>query len=569
MHIARRIAFSSPSLVACLLAATSASAATLFVDGQLGADCPGSYDPATRACSAGVETAFASIGAAAQAVQAGDTVVLREGSYGEQLAPTASGTATEPITFVAQAGETVTLEGIGEPAIYLIGNAYVTVQGLHASDVLGWGRLEDTSHVQVRDCLFTQANATGTTGGLKLVRASHTILANNSFDDGNDNVVVQESDRNLIVDNSFHRGRHSLLSIRCSDFTVVRGNIFDNPDQKSAEIYDCEGVSDAPFELDATKHNLFELNRFAYTLGSDQAHDYNGIQYAGQLGIVRRNLFYDNQGGGLGVQVYADEALYNYGHRIYNNTFVDNRCFGLIASNDVDPTQYFDVLVQNNLFFGNADCTGGGEQTSIGNPTAVTLTSNELATGDPGFEDVAARDLRLRDDSPMIDAAGFVTQAVGSGSGTQLVVADASYFYDGYGLAGEEGDLVQIEGQADTARVVAIDYVSQQLTLDGSLSWQDGDGVHLAYQGVAPDMGALELGQDLGPGGGGAGGSSSGTGGSSSGIGGSGGSSSSGSAGPGNDDGCGCRLAPSDPSAGWLGALLPLAALAGRRRRRR
>ena len=57
--------------------------------------------------------------------------------------------------------------------------------------------------------------------------------------------------RQLLEDNVFYRGRHSLLSVRCGDFNVFRGNRFDNPDQKSAEIYDCEGVSDAPYELDA------------------------------------------------------------------------------------------------------------------------------------------------------------------------------------------------------------------------------------------------------------------------------------------------------------------------------
>jgi hypothetical protein len=46
------------------------------------------------------------------------------------------------------------------------------------------------------------------------------------------------------------------------------------------------------------------------------------------MGIVRRNIFHDNQGGGVHIQVYKDEALYNYGHRIYNNTLTGNFSWG-------------------------------------------------------------------------------------------------------------------------------------------------------------------------------------------------------------------------------------------------
>ncbi|MBW2527655.1 MAG: right-handed parallel beta-helix repeat-containing protein, partial [Deltaproteobacteria bacterium] len=486
---------------ALAILSTPAGAATLYVDPSLPSDCSSSYDPSSRACGGGSDTAYASLSAAASAAAPGDTVLLREGSYGERLVPQSSGAAGQPITYSVHAGETATLTGLGEPAIFIAALSYIVVEGLQVDDALGWGRLEDADHITIRDNVFTQATATGTTGGFKLVRSNHNVLRGNRFEDGNDNVVVQESDHNLLEDNVFYRGRHSLLSVRCGDFNVIRGNRFDNPDQKSAEIYDCEGVSDAPYELDATKHNLFDRNQFVFTLGSDMPHRYNGIQYAGQQGIVRRNLFFDNEGGGLGVQVYSDEALHNYGHRIYNNTFVENRCFGLFASNDDEPTRYYDVRVENGLFYGNADCSGGGEQVSIGNTTAVELADNELATSDPGFVDVAGRDLRLTESSPMVDAARFVTRTVGAGSGTELAVEDGGYFYDGYGIEGETGDEIQLEGQTETARVVGIDYDAHLLSLDRSLTWTDGAGVHLAFAGAAPDMGALEIGEEIGPGG--------------------------------------------------------------------
>ena len=70
---------------------------------------------------------------------------------------------------------------------------------------------------------------------------------------------------------------------------------------------------------------------------------------------------------------------------------------------------------------------------------------------------------------------------VGSGSGTQMQVGDVGYFYDGFGISGEVGDEIQLEGQSATARILNIDYSTSTLNLDRSLSWSDGLGVSLAY----------------------------------------------------------------------------------------
>jgi hypothetical protein len=73
-----------------------------------------------------------------------------------------------------------------------------------------------------------------------------------------------------------------------------------------------------------------------------------------------------------------------------------------------------------------------------------------------------------------------------------MKVEDASYFYDGFGIEGETGDVIQLEGDTKTARVIDIDYVNNTLTLDQLLNWTDGQGVSLAYNGSAPDIGAYE-----------------------------------------------------------------------------
>ena len=482
-------------ITALALMATPAAAAgaDLYVDATLSADCIGQYEPSTRACAGGSAPAYRQLSGAAAAAQPGDTVWVRAGIFQQVLRPARAGTPGMPITYRAYASEQPEITGTNEPALALTAVSHVTVEGLNVHDVLGWGRIEDAADITIRGNIFTNATATGTTGGMKLVRAMRVQLVGNTFDDGNDNVVIQESDRNLVRDNTFSKGRHSLLSLRCGNYNVIAGNRFSNPDQKAMEIYDCEGTSDAPVRLDATKRNLVDGNVVSLTLMSDRNHRYNGIQYAGQQGIVRRNVFYENHGGGVNFQVYSDEALNNYQNHVYNNTFAHNQCNALAASNRDDPARYWGNVAINNLMFDNTDCAGGAAQTAIGNTVAVVLDSNTETTSNPGFSDDAGRDYTLTQQSAVRDAARFATTAVGSGSGTVLTVSDPLFFFDGFQVPGVEGDTIQVEGHSETSRVTSINETTGELTLTTPLTWADGNGVHLSYAGTAPDMGAFEF----------------------------------------------------------------------------
>ena len=78
-----------------------------------------------------------------------------------------------------------------------------------------------------------------------------------------------------------------------------------------------------------------------------------------------------------------------------------------------------------------------------------------------------------------------------------MVVQDATPFQDGFGIEGEQGDVIQLMGDKETARVIHVDYAKRRLTLDRPLSWKDSQGVALAYDGSAPDIGTFEKGQNI------------------------------------------------------------------------
>ncbi|MFH2006555.1 MAG: MopE-related protein [bacterium] len=509
--------------------ASPARGAMIYVDGQLGSASCTDYDPSARSCGGGADTAYQSIGGAAAVTQPGDEVLIRAGGYDEQLAPTVSGAAGSPITFTAVPGETVSLTGDYSPAtIRLDALSYVIIEGL-TLDGVRWVEATGVDHIVLRDNVFRATPASGTTGNVRFISSDHNRIEGNVMDDGNDNLLLIDSDRNLVVDNTITEGRHSVLSIRCSGHNIFRGNYLGNSQQKIGEVYDCGADTSAvPNAFDATTRNVFEHNTFAEAVTYYSTSGGNGIQYAGQDGILRRNAFYQTNVG-LGMQVYDDEALYNHNNRVYHNVFYDNHCAGVSVRGDgVDNVFKNNILMANRGVSG--DCFGVGEaQLLYRNPLAEifferndlfgsapgqAVIQDEFDTGDtlaafeashpalfvdnlevdPLFSDAPGRDFTLQATSPLIDAGAFLTRTTSAGSGTTLPVADARYFHDGFGIEGEVGDLIQLEGQPETATVTAVDLAAGTITVDVALTWTADQGVAQVYQGDAPDVGLDEVG---------------------------------------------------------------------------
>lgn len=471
----------------------------IYVDTTLAADCT-DYAPETRTCGDGASRAFIALPTAAATTIAGDTVVIRAMETNERFVVPSSGEPDAPIVYRRFPGETVTIrlpDGPFVPGLEVTDQHDVVLDGIDVDDAMMWGQILRSSRITVKNATFTGARDEGSRGGFRFVDSDHNRIVGNVFEDGNDNLFFEHSDHNLVEGNTFHRARHTLLVLACSSYNVIRDNELDNPDQKGSETFDCEGAIESQYDdtpqvaaLDSTVRNVWEGNRFVGTRASESSSDYNAMQFSGQHGIVRRNVYWDNLGGAIGVQVYPEEALFNYENRIYHNSITANACFGIQTSSD-DTDGYYGNVIVNNVAFGNLDCTSDGPADIVDESAGA----NELVanlTIDPQFVDLAGRDLRLAAGSPAIDAGAFLTTAIGAGEGTELPVADAGFFYDGYGIVGETGDRIRLEGGRTTAVVIAVDDESDVLQLDRAIAWSAGQGVALDYDGEAPDVGAFE-----------------------------------------------------------------------------
>jgi len=109
---------------------------------------------------------------------------------------------------------------------------------------------------------------------------------------------------------------------------------------------------------------------------------------------------------------------------------------------------------------------------------------------DPLFNSPSSDNFTLRSDSPAIDKGTWLTTITSpAGSGKTFHVADASYFYDGYGISGEKGDSIRT-ASGEEATIIGI--IDDKITVDRIISWAKGDGLALKYFGSSPDIGAQE-----------------------------------------------------------------------------
>ena len=84
----------------------------------------------------------------------------------------------------------------------------------------------------------------------------------------------------------------------------------------------------------------------------------------------------------------------------------------------------------------------------------------------------------------------FLTTTKNAGTGNVIPLADANYFINGYGKT--NGDLIQLQGQKQTAQITSINYLTNIITVDKNLTLTSGLGVSLTYSGSASDIGAYE-----------------------------------------------------------------------------
>lgn len=351
-------------LLLLLLVPALANATTYYAD-KAGSD---ANSCATAQSSTPANGKLTLASAILNCLSAGDTLLIGDGTYAEELTTLPSSTSYATATQMAGkagASSAVTIKpSSGTRAITLSNKRYIII-----SDVIfdGDNTISDVAKVDsasdhVRFQRVTFQN--GTNQGLLWAQASYIecltcISKNNGTNDSQHGIYISDSDNNLVRGGEFFGNAGGGVQIASGSPT---GNVIENIRSHNNKW----GIIDA---------------------------DENG-------NTMRNNILYANTAEGLRIISASGEAA-------YNNTIYGNGAAGIYLETDTSG-----ILLKNNISYGN---TGAG---ITANGTGHTQTTNQ--TTDPSFTNAAGNDFTLqsgstaRDTGTDLSATGFAEDVLGA-----------------------------------------------------------------------------------------------------------------------------------------------------------
>jgi hypothetical protein len=503
---------------------------------------------------------FTTIGACMSAMTGGTTCTVFAGTYAESpTIPAGTGSGTYNILTV-NGSDTVTITAATSSShTKLIGNC-PALQGTVTSANCGFFITNPSSPTS--NCISVAANATdfyvmnnvgyacgGYTDPNFSTPSTFGYILSNTFSYACSTVASPNTctpinifgDHKIIENNDISHFNNGAKAY--GEHIVFRGNNFHD-----AHTGETGSNSSGDDHMDLTELSgtlslfvLFEGNTVKNWFvdggaGSPAAHGGTLAQCGtGPCGntILRFQLDYHIQGGAT----TADQGNWP-DYKEYNNSWVDmnngvsssagvNNQNGSTGGANVNEIYYFVTNPTGGwqpYIYGSSGSgqTFGHALAFCPNESISSCTSGLLGhaggswTGDPG-NSVAdplfinnATDFHLQVGSPALNAGtNLTTVAAGdSGSGTSLVVNDANYFQDGWGLPAGTGlgqvtpDCISITTVGNHVCIVSINYATNTITMASGFSRSNGDPVWLysdstgivRLTGSAPNIGAFGAG---------------------------------------------------------------------------
>jgi hypothetical protein len=378
--------------------------------------------------------AFRTIQAAEGVTAPGDTVLIRNGTYGETsneavLLVERSGLPGAMITYKSYPGEHPVLHTAVAWNTVLITASYIRIEGLEIAGNAKNVSMEDAAKVAERFMKGAESQSFGPetsayeTNGIFIRPANHK-----------DPVVQMISPRHIeIVRNYVHDCQGGGISASWSDYVTFEGNRIERNAVRT--MYATSGISlygmqntdfEQPLYKDVIADNTLDGNETKVVwITTRKMSDGNGIildsnrndepagqPYAGRI-LVANNIV--SNSGGAGIQVYATDNADILFNTVYHNSLTPGLNYGQIWCHKVS-----NVRVINNI----AVAGDGAKINEKFNDTRNIVYDYNIYFGgltpeivgphdviaDPRFVDMAAENFQLLPNSPAVDTAlaGFL-----------------------------------------------------------------------------------------------------------------------------------------------------------------
>lgn len=411
---------------------TSAAASLLFLCGALQARTMYLSTSGDDSAPAAQGAEFRTLAVATARLAAGDTLIVREGTYEGGVVMTVRGAPKAPVLLH---GESPDAEIKGSPS------------GIDAL------RIQDCSYVILEQITFRNAGRAGCA-----VRFSdHVTVRGCRFLDNEKWGLITSFADDFHFENNECAGskvEHGIYHANSGDRFIIRGNrVHDNAGNGIHMNGDPEMGGDGVLNYGVVESNIIYGNGQAGGAGINMTHVHDIL--------VRNNLVYNNYAAG--ITIYQDTGTFEQGSKrvaLLGNTVVFRTGYGraclnvqtttekvLAAGNifvtgnvrgtlQMDTEHLNSVISDCNLHWGSSETelvTRGESRISLGAWRSLSGNDTRSALADPKFSSVDAADYELSSGSPAIDL-GMPLDSVRAGlvrlGGCEWLIARLDFFPD-------------------------------------------------------------------------------------------------------------------------------------------
>jgi parallel beta-helix repeat protein len=376
------------SLFACALSGGVAQAATYYAATN-GSD--------ARSCTTAqtISSPKGSVNSGMSCLQAGDTLLVRGGTYNEGIidTPLAGTSWTNMVRIAAYPGETVWLN----PQPGVAGSDYVIYLAAYQQYVEFDGiNLKATGNDR-RGRMSIQAWANGDPHHIRFKNAEIIQGGNgipNEFTNSNDLGISAYSTRanatgyyefiNITAHGTHDAGDLSAgFYINASNVLIDGCNIYDQ-NGEGIQLYSAHPEGGPPT-------GGIVRNCVIHDITVKVTNEIFGLLIDGQGNSAYNNVITNN--GGHGIELYGGASTGNF---IYNNTVYGNTGSGIFAVSGTSGNTF-----ENNISYGNG--------TNFTDQASGTVSSNNLFGPNPMFVNAAAGNFQLTSSSPARDTGATLT----------------------------------------------------------------------------------------------------------------------------------------------------------------